>query len=178
MRKNACRLTQTRPGLTFRPAAEMKPIRVSTCLCHFHVIYICKPGSPIAPQLHGAKTPIGRSGAFKEPMAEPVVADPALPDTLPWEKQHGPSAGCTASTLTRRTSNTSAARARRSYWIYRWTKDEEDHPLHPGKVRSRTDSSYSARGAEPAKWLYFQNYPEEFDTGHERFQAVIFVFKN
>lgn len=109
MRTNARRMTKTSPGLTFHPAAEMKPIRVSTCLCPFHVICICKPGSPIAPQLHGEKQPICQSGAIEEQIGEPVSSDPALPDTLPWEKQHGPIAGCAASPLTRRTSSTSAA---------------------------------------------------------------------
>lgn len=89
MRKNACRMTKTSPGLTFGPAAEMKPIRVSTCLCHFHVICICKPVSPIAPQLHAEKKPICQSGPFEEQMGEQVHVDPSLPDTLPWEKQHG-----------------------------------------------------------------------------------------
>ncbi len=125
MWKNACRMTKTSPGLTFRPAAEKKPIRVSTCLCHFHAICICKPGSPIAPRLHGERKPIRQSGASEEQMEEPVPANPALPDTLPWEKQHGPIAGCTVSTLTH------AARpahqllsARQCCWIYRWTTGE------------------------------------------------------
>ncbi|KAK5867363.1 hypothetical protein PBY51_011863 [Eleginops maclovinus] len=91
----------------------MKPIRVSTCLCHFHLICICKPASPIAPLLHRELTLICRLGEFEEQMREPVPANPALPDTLPWEKQHGRIAGCTVSshthTLTHRTSDTSAA---------------------------------------------------------------------
>ncbi|CAK6951000.1 hypothetical protein INR49_010814 [Scomber scombrus] len=34
-------------------------------------------------------------------MGEPLPSNPALPDTLPWEKQHGPITCCTASlTLT------------------------------------------------------------------------------
>lgn len=107
------------PDWLFRPAVEMKPIRVSTCLCHFHVICICKPASPIAPRLHGERKPICQSGASEEQMGEPVLANPALPDTLPWEKQHGPIVGCTDSPLTRRTSSTSAAPCRQSCWIYR-----------------------------------------------------------
>lgn len=90
-------MTKTSPGLTFRPAAEMKPIRVSTCLCHFHLICICKPAAPIAPRLHREEKPIGRSAELEQPMGAPVSAEPALPDTLPWEKQHGPLAGSTVS---------------------------------------------------------------------------------
>lgn len=102
-------MTKTSPGLTFHPAAEMKAIRVSTCLCHFHVISICKAASPIAAQLRGEHAPICRSGASEEPIGASLAPDPALPDTLPWEKQHGPIAGCSVSSLTRRTSDTSAA---------------------------------------------------------------------
>ncbi|GAA6221370.1 uncharacterized [Lates japonicus] len=88
----------------------MKPIRVSTCLCHFHVICICKPASPIAPRLHREETPIRRPGSFEEQMGEPVPRNPALPDTLPWEKQHGArSLAVLPSSLTHRTSSTSAA---------------------------------------------------------------------
>lgn len=119
MPKNACRMTTASPGLTFHPAAEMKPIRVSTCLCHFHVICICKPASPIAPRLHWTEEPIGQSEPLEEQMGAHAPASPALPDTLPWEKQHGPITGCSASSLSRRTSSTSAALCLQSYWIYR-----------------------------------------------------------
>ncbi|KAM7414614.1 hypothetical protein PAMA_019432 [Pampus argenteus] len=74
----------------------MKPIRVSTCLCHLHLICICKPASPIAPRLPRARTPIRQSEEFAERMGELVGSNPALPDTLPWEKQHGPITGCAA----------------------------------------------------------------------------------
>lgn len=96
-------------GLTFHPAAEMKPIRVSTCLCPFHVICICKPRAPIAAQLHVGATLNGQAASLKERMGDRLRFSPALPDTLPWEKQHGPLAACAASSLTRRTSSSSAA---------------------------------------------------------------------
>ncbi|KAL7401877.1 hypothetical protein ABVT39_005832 [Epinephelus coioides] len=112
----------------------MKPIRVSTCLCHFHVICICKPGSPIAPRLHRDEEPICPSEALEEQMGEPLRANPAPPDTLPWEKQHGPIAGCTVSfTHTPHVQHISCSVARQSCWIYRSTTDDLDQPLHPGK---------------------------------------------
>lgn len=47
MRKHAFTMTKTSSELTLRPAVEMKLIRVSTCLCNFHPIWICKLVSPI-----------------------------------------------------------------------------------------------------------------------------------
>ncbi|KAG7245364.1 hypothetical protein INR49_010814 [Caranx melampygus] len=87
----------------------MKPIRVSTCLGHYHIICICKPSSPIARRLHSEHEPICQSAATEERMGEWQARGPAPPDTLPWEKQHGPITGCSAYSLTHRTSNTSAA---------------------------------------------------------------------
>ncbi|KAK2917824.1 hypothetical protein Q8A73_004570 [Channa argus] len=59
--------------------------------------------------LHGENSPIGQSQSSEERIGEALPANPALPDTLPRKRQHGPIAGCTASSLTRCTSNTSAA---------------------------------------------------------------------
>lgn len=50
--------------LDFSPSCwNGKPIRVSTCLCHFHLVCICKPASPMAPRLYRAREPIGRPRA-------------------------------------------------------------------------------------------------------------------
>lgn len=44
----SCQCELTQPYiLTFCPAVEIKLIRVSTCLCHLHLICICKLASPI-----------------------------------------------------------------------------------------------------------------------------------
>lgn len=67
----------------------MKPIRVSTCLCHFHLICVCKPSAPIARRPHGRRRVIGPSAARYERMAEALPARPAPSDTFPCEKQHG-----------------------------------------------------------------------------------------
>ncbi|CAB1446749.1 unnamed protein product [Pleuronectes platessa] len=134
MMKSTCTVTEPSPGLTSRPwLVEMKPIRVSTCLCHFHEICICKRPSPIAARLCSGGTRIGRRGATAEPMGAAARRGPALPDTFRWEKQHGraPLAVCPgrcARSLTRRTSRTSAApRGRRVL---------QDLPLNKGTSRS------------------------------------------
>lgn len=141
MRKNACRMTKTSPGLTFRPAAEMKPIRVSTCLCHYHIICICKPSSPIARRLHSEHEPICQAAATEERMGEWQARGPAPPDTLPWEKQHGPITGCSAYSRAHRTSNTSAALCPPTPTdlpdLPLNKGSEQDQPLHPGKVSRR-----------------------------------------
>lgn len=122
----------------------MKPIRVSTCLCHFHLICICKPSAPIAPRLHRRKKPICPSAVCEEQMADPVPANPALPDTLPCEKQHGPIAGCTVSSLTRRTSSTSAVLFLSSPAGFT-AEQNLNQPLHPVKVRSLADPHLNHR---------------------------------
>lgn len=68
----------------------MKPIRVSTCLCHFHLFCVCKPNAPIAARLHGRRKATGPPVASGEPIREPAPASPAHSDTLLCEKQHGP----------------------------------------------------------------------------------------
>lgn len=65
--------------------------------------------------------PIGRPVAHEGPIAVPLSANPALPDTLPGEKQHGADRWLYLPTLTNRTSSTSAALTRQSCWIYRRT---------------------------------------------------------
>lgn len=67
----------------------MKPIRVSTCLCHFHLICVCKRRQPIAAQLHGCSNATGPPAVREKPIREPEGAGPAHSDTLLCEKQHG-----------------------------------------------------------------------------------------
>lgn len=67
----------------------MKPIRVSTCLCHLHLICICKPNAPIVAQLCGRRNATGPPTESEEPIRKPAPASPAHSDTLLCEKQHG-----------------------------------------------------------------------------------------
>lgn len=76
------------PGWLFAQLL-MKPIRVSTCLCHFHLICMCKPNAPIVAQLYRRRNKTGPPAASEEPITEPAPANPAHSDTLLCEKQHG-----------------------------------------------------------------------------------------
>lgn len=109
MRLNACRVTKTSPGLTFRPAADETDPRVHVFVSfpsHLHM----QTASPIAPRLHTPRQPIGPAGACVGRMGERARAGPAPSQTRCLGRSNtGPIAGCTVSTLTRRTSNTSAA---------------------------------------------------------------------
>lgn len=142
----------------------MKPIRVSTCLCHFHVVCICKRSAPITAQLHGQRQPIGPSTLRQEPMGGPAPSGPALPDTLPGEKQHGAANCLYLPTLTRRTSSTSAAF--RSTVLLDFTaelRESLNPPLHPGKVRVILRRP-ARRQRHERQAISLGNHAEEFDA--------------
>ena len=129
MRRNACRVTKTSPGLTFRPAADETDPRVHVFVSfpsHLHM------QTGLAYRAAAARTEAAdwsaRCVRGANGRAGPRRSRP-LPDTLPWEKQHGPDRWLyRLHTHTPHVQRISCSLPDESCWIYRWTQTGEFKP--------------------------------------------------